>query len=85
MPKIKNFILLYVRYIDDIFFLWKGTEEELLKFLKNVNDIHPTIKFDFVHSRSEITFLDARISISERKLKTSVFSKPTDRKSYVHS
>ena len=37
LPKIKDFILLYVRYIDDIFFLWKGTEEELFKFLESVN------------------------------------------------
>ena len=58
IPKIKDLILLYIRYIDDIFFLWKGTEEELLKFLESVNDIHPTIKFDFAYSRSEITFLD---------------------------
>ena len=28
MPKIKDLILLYVRYIDDIFFVWKGMEQE---------------------------------------------------------
>ena len=85
IPKIKDFILLYVRYIDDIFFLWKGSEEELLKFLASVNKLHPTIKFDYAYSKSNITFLDSRISFSGRKLKTSIFSKPTDRKAYVHS
>ena len=85
MPKIEDLVHLYVRYIDDIFFLWKGTEEELLKFLNGVNDLHPTIKFDFEYSKSTITFLDSRISLSGGKLKTSIFTKPTDRKAYVHS
>ena len=85
LPRIKDQILLYVRYIDDIFFLWKGTEEDLNKFLRTVNELHPTIKFDFVYSKSKSVFLDCNISLTDRKLKTSVFSKPTDQKAYVHS
>ena len=57
IPRIRNSILLYVRYIDDIFFIWKGTEEELQKFLAEVNHIHPTIKFDYELSKKSITFL----------------------------
>ena len=36
LPRIRDKILLYVRYIDDLFFIWKGSEEDLLKFLKEV-------------------------------------------------
>ena len=85
MPTIKDLILLYVRYIDDIFFVWKGTEEELKKFLETVNDLHPSNMFDYVYSKSKSVFLDCNISLNGRKLKTLVFSKPTDRKAYVHS
>ena len=35
----------WYRYIDDILFLWKGTEEELLNFVSFLNNFHPTIKF----------------------------------------
>ena len=80
MPKIKDLILLYVRYIDDIFFVWKGTEQELLKFFAEVNAIHPTIKFDYEFSKNSVNFLDTKISLSGGKLSTSVFTKPTDRK-----
>ena len=85
IPRIRNFILLYVRYIDDIFFIWKGTEEELQKFLAEVNDIHPTIKFDYEFSKKSINFLDSKVSFIGNRLSTSVFTKPTDRKNYLHA
>ena len=85
MPKIKDFILIYVRYIDDIFFIWKGTEQELLDFLGKVNEIHPTIKFDYHFSKTSTNFCDTKISLLGGKLSTAVFTKPTDRKAYVHS
>ena len=28
----RNFSLFYCRFIDDIFFLWNGTESELIKY-----------------------------------------------------
>ena len=85
LPCIRDKILLYVRYIDDIFFLWKGTKAELKEFLNLVNDLHPSIKFDFTYSKTRSIFLDCDISIQDRKLSTTVYSKPTDRKAYVHS
>ena len=39
MPK------LWRRYIDDIWFLWSGTEEKLVEFVNFLNTFHPTIKF----------------------------------------
>ena len=46
-PYIKEKSLLYLRYIDDIFMIWKGTKVELITFIKELNDKHKTIKFDF--------------------------------------
>ena len=85
LPRIRNHVLLYVRYIDDLFFVWKGSEENLLKFLEEINTLHPTIKFDFEYSRKKVNFLDTTISISGNRLTTTLYSKPTDRKAYLHS
>ena len=75
----------YVRYIDDIFLVWKGTKEELMEFLKEINLVHQCIKFDHELSRESINFLDVKVSISGKRLSTSVYTKPTDRKSYLHA
>ena len=37
LPKIRDHILMYVWFIDDLLLIWKGSEEELLKFLKAVS------------------------------------------------
>ena len=86
LPRIKDLILLYVRFIDDILFLWKDTEENLLKFFDEINSVHPSIKFDFNYSRTSINFLDTSIVITEEnRLKTTIYSKPTDQKAYLHA
>ena len=36
---------LWKRFIDDVFSVWRGTEQELLTFLEYINNAHPTIKF----------------------------------------
>jgi hypothetical protein len=76
----------YKRFIDDIFLLWNGTQAELETILKKLNDIHPTIKFDAKFSRTSIEFLDTRIyKAANGILQTTLYTKPTDRQSYLHS
>ena len=41
----RMFIAFYKRFIDDIFIIWTGTEEEFLRFMKEINKLHKTIKF----------------------------------------
>ena len=45
-PYIHGKALLFLRYIDDIFMIWNGTNEELILFIDEVNKKHKTIKFD---------------------------------------
>ena len=85
LPKIRDLILIYVRYIDDIFFIWTGTERELLQFFSEINSVHPTIKFDYIYSRNNMNFLDSTVTILGNRLGTSVYTKPTDRKAYLHA
>ena len=50
IEKISNF---YVRFIDDIFLIWTGTTDQLMKFKQQINEVHPSIKFDFNFSNKE--------------------------------
>ena len=75
----------YKRLIDDIFFVYQGTNEELTILQNWLNNIHPTIKFTLTTSNSQIPFLDMTIYIDEhRKLRTTLYKKPTDTSSYLH-
>ena len=69
-PYLREKSLIYLRYIDDIFFIWTGNKEDLLVFLKNLNTKHVSIKFDFKISYSKIEFLDTEIYISNNTLQT---------------
>ena len=80
-PYLRNFSTFYCRFIDDIFFLWNGTEFELIKFIDNLNQKHPTIKFEFTYFRTSIIFLDTKVFKSENgTLCTIIYRKPSDRR-----
>ena len=36
-PLIKQKVQLYLKYIDDIFFIWTGSESELQQFMSKIN------------------------------------------------
>ena len=84
-PRINQHISMYCRYIDDIFFIWHGSERELKEFLEVINTVHPTIKFDHKYSRTRIEFLDTIVRLINGKLTTTLYTKPTDRRAYLHS
>ena len=78
-PLIKDKCKTYLRFIDDIFMIWSGTEEELKQFTQEINSLHDSIKFTVEYSKKEITFLDTTVTINESKLLTKLYKKPTDR------
>ena len=74
----------WLRYIDDIFFVWEHSEEKLLKWHKNLNDAHSTIKFTMDYSTKQISFLDTLVKIDQSgNLYTDLFTKTTDSHSYL--
>ncbi|MEO0684792.1 MAG: hypothetical protein AAFY76_07015, partial [Cyanobacteria bacterium J06649_11] len=75
--------MVWWRYIDDIFFLWEHGKESLELFLEHLNQGHPTIKFTAEFSNTEINFLDVKASLSEDRLTTDLFVKPTDTHQYL--
>ena len=76
--------LMWKRYIDDILIIWQHGEEELLEFIKHLNQKHDTIKFTEEISNTSINFLDITIAHnSQEKLTTTLYCKPTDSHNYL--
>ena len=73
------------RYLDDIFMIWTGNEDELREFIEYLNDLHPTIKFTSEQSSSSVAFLDTTVSIKDGKISTDLRVKPNDTHQYLLS
>ena len=75
--------LCWKRYIDDIFFIWTGDESELQEFQNHIDSFHPTIKFTFEQSVNQVPFLDVLVELDKNRIKTQLYSKPTDAHLYL--
>ena len=58
--------IIWKRYIDDIFLIWPGSNDELLSFIKVLNASHKTIKFTYEASDKELSFLDIKMTKKRR-------------------
>ena len=76
--------LVLFRYIDDIFFIWARSEQELQTFLRSLNELHTGIKFTYEPSKESIAFLDLKVSFKNSKIITDLYVKSTDRHQYLH-
>nr|XP_048677943.1 uncharacterized protein LOC125623125 isoform X1 [Caretta caretta] len=77
--------LLYLCYIDDIFIIWTHGKEALEEFHHDFNNFHPTINLSLVQSTQEIHFVDTTVLISDGRINTTLYRKPTDRYYYLHA
>jgi len=81
--------LLYFRYIDDIFFIWTGSRQQLKQYESFLNNIIPGITITMTVRNNITEFLDTsiykhKINSSVSQLKTRVFFKPTDTHQLLH-
>lgn len=89
---LRKFVGLYVgpkpnfiaRLIDDCFWLWNHGTEALNAFLLYLNNCHPSIKFEPTCSTEKVNFLDTVTYITKQVIHTNVYTKPTDKKQYLH-
>ncbi len=72
-------IVLWRRYIDDIFMLWSGTENQLLQFYSLLNTSDENLRFTVNYDDSCVSFLDICIIRDGKKIITDLYRKPTDR------
>ena len=59
---IKGFLLIYLRFTDDTFFIRTGNKKDLMKF----------IKFEYQIWKTSITFLDTEVDIMNNKSYTKI-------------
>ena len=74
----------FLRFIDDIFMIFPGSNLDFDFFLNFANTFHSTIKFTAECSDSDVVFLDTRVKRNGRKLYTTLYTKETDTHSYLH-
>eukprot|EP00745_Piridium_sociabile_P045082 TRINITY_DN96403_c0_g1_i2.p1 TRINITY_DN96403_c0_g1~~TRINITY_DN96403_c0_g1_i2.p1 ORF type:complete len:459 (-),score=82.63 TRINITY_DN96403_c0_g1_i2:45-1421(-) len=75
---------LWKRFIDDVFLLWMGSDDELKMFFDHINSFHPTIKFTMNSSTEKLAFLDILVYFKDGFLQTDLHTKATDSHGYLH-
>ena len=82
--------VMWIRYIDDIFFVWDHDQDTLKHFLSycnsyaTKNSYNSSIKFTMEYSRSDVVFLDTKVKKHDGALITELYSKPTATHTYLH-
>jgi hypothetical protein len=77
-PFLSN-ILLILRYLDDIFAIYTGTQEELLEFHAYLNSMNEHLHFSINYDLSQISFLGVMVIKDKISLSTDLYRKPADR------
>lgn len=67
-----------------IFFIWTHAESSLHKFIEEFNNFHPNFNFSYGSNKENINFLDLAVHLSNGKLVTVLYTKPTDCHQYLH-
>ena len=73
--------LLWLRYIDDIFFIWTHGQEKITQFL---DEVFSYLKFTYETSSCTVNFLDLNVSLRNGAIHTGLYIKPTDSHQYLH-
>ena len=81
-------VLVFKRFIDDIFMVWTGNEQDLGHYLTSLNKRNPAIQFTWEFSSSSIPFMDIQISKGSRFhssgfLDTSTYQKTLNQYAYI--
>ena len=74
---------LWIRFIDDIFFIWTHGQEKWNSFFEYLNSFHNSIKFTSEISTQSVPFLDVEVKLVEGKIETDLYTKPTDCHNYL--
>ena len=81
--------LVWLRFLDDVFMLWPGDDQELQTFLTHLNSQMNHINFTISSSQESTIFLDLEIYKGHRfrrcgVLDTKLHIKPTNSQSFLH-
>ena len=70
-------------YTDNVFFIWTHGENELKSFMEKLNQFHQSLSFTYESNKKENAFSDYKVNLSENKLTTDLYIKPTDTRKYL--
>uniref|UniRef100_A0A8C5M1L9 Reverse transcriptase domain-containing protein n=1 Tax=Leptobrachium leishanense TaxID=445787 RepID=A0A8C5M1L9_9ANUR len=70
-------ILLWKRYIDDIFLIWGGTPEDFLDLTNYLNRNSLNLRFTYEIHQNSLNFLDVTIVRNEERVSTTLYRKET--------
>ncbi len=76
--------LVWWRFIDDVFSIFIGSEDEVKEFVEKLKHLHPTIRFTVEYSQESVNFLDTTVYFKDNRLHTTLYTKPTDSHSYLN-
>ena len=82
--------LLWIRYIDDVFCLWRGSETSLQHFIAFVDSyttskgMKSNIRYSHEYSKRSATFLDTKVIMEGDALYTDLYVKDTAAFDYLH-
>lgn len=71
--------MFYRQYIDNLIFIWAGSDISLINYLEYLNSNENNIKLTSQWSKDQINSLDVNIFRHNYVLETKIYSKPTDR------
>ncbi|XP_043920360.1 ATP-dependent RNA helicase DHX29 [Protopterus annectens] len=85
-PLWKNRICFYTRFLDDIFILFKGNEEEARLLIEYFNSTTTFLRFTSKFDTCEIDYLDVKLKKDIRNLRfiSSIYRKDTYINSFLH-
>ena len=70
--------LVWLKCIDNIFFVWIESEKKLEKVLEILNNFHPNLNSTSEKSKKSINLLDVTVSLIDQHLETDLYCNPTD-------
>ena len=73
------------RQVDDIFFVWKGSKEELELFVWRLNGVEYRVQFTLeLEKEGLLPFLDVGLMKTGGKLVIRIYRKPTHTQQYIN-
>jgi hypothetical protein len=93
LEALRDIILFYKRFIDDIFCIIHGSLDDVEKFKLRFGALHPNMKMEWSVSRLQLPFLDVQVSldlntgisaaIPQFRVVSSVYQKPLNAYLYI--
>ncbi|OCT74397.1 hypothetical protein XELAEV_18033372mg [Xenopus laevis] len=82
----RRFGAYYRHYIDDLFFIWYGTPEDLLQFTNDLNSTLSPVRLTLNFDQTSIHYLDVTVykDVMNNKLQTRIYRKLTDMNTLLH-